>query len=53
MLANPVAFGFDENGRVFVVETFRRHDGVTDTRGHMGWLDDDMACRTVAGRVAM
>ena len=27
--------------------------GVTDTRGHMNWLDDDLACRTVADRVAM
>lgn len=53
LLANPVAFGFDEKGRAFVVETFRLHDGVTDTRGHMNWLDDDMACRTVADRVAM
>ena len=27
--------------------------GVTDIRGHMNWLDDDLACRTVADRVAM
>ena len=27
--------------------------GVTDTRKHMNWLDDDLACRTVADRVAM
>src|SRR5262245_59847060 len=32
MMANPVAFGFDERGRVYVVETFRLHHGVTDTR---------------------
>jgi quinoprotein glucose dehydrogenase len=53
MLANPVAFAFDETGRCFVAETFRMHHGVTDTRGHMYWLDDDLACRTVADRVAM
>jgi quinoprotein glucose dehydrogenase len=53
LLANPVAFSFDEKGRCFVAETFRLHHGVTDTRGHMHWLDDDMACRTVADRVAM
>jgi quinoprotein glucose dehydrogenase len=53
LLANPVAFGFDERGRVYVVETFRLHKGVTDTRSHMDWLDDDMACRTVDDRVAM
>ncbi|HKB03190.1 MAG TPA: PVC-type heme-binding CxxCH protein [Gemmataceae bacterium] len=53
LLANPVAFAFDEKGRCFVAETFRMHHGVTDTRGHMYWLDDDLACRTVADRVAM
>ena len=25
-----------------MVETFRLHAGVTDTRGHMNWLDDDL-----------
>ncbi len=53
MLANPVAFAFDEKGRVYVVETFRHHKGVTDIRSHMDWLEDDLASRTVADRVAM
>ena len=53
LLANPVAFCIDEKGVVYVAETFRLHAGVTDTRGHMNWLDDDLACRTVADRVAM
>ena len=53
LLANPVAFGFDEKGRTYVVETFRLKHGVTDNRGHMNWLDDDLASRTVADRVAM
>ena len=53
MLANPVAFCVDEKGVVYVAETFRHNDGVTDTREHMNWLDDDLACRTVADRVAM
>lgn len=52
LLANPVAFGFDEKGRCFVVETFRHTHGVPDTRGKP-WLDDDLASRTVADRVAM
>ena len=52
-LANPVAFWMDEKGVAYVAETFRLNDGVTDTRGHMDWLDDDMACQTVADRVAM
>ena len=52
-LANPVAFWIDPKGRVYVTETFRVYAGVTDTRQHMYWLDDDLACRTVEDRVAM
>jgi len=52
MLANPVCFCFDEKGRCYVAETFRYTAGVTDNRGRP-WLDDDLACRTVADRVAM
>jgi quinoprotein glucose dehydrogenase len=53
LLANPVAFCFDEKGRCYVAETFRIHHGVTDNRGHMDWLADDLASRTVADRVAL
>jgi quinoprotein glucose dehydrogenase len=53
LLANPVCFCFDGKGRCYVAETWRLHAGVTDIRGHMNWLDDDLACRTVADRVAM
>lgn len=53
LLANAVAFHVDEKGRFYVVESFRHTDGVTDTRSHMNWLVDDLACRTVADRVAM
>ncbi len=53
LLANPVSFAFDEKGRCFVAETFRLGRGVTDNRSHFSWLDDDIACRTVADRVAM
>jgi quinoprotein glucose dehydrogenase len=53
LLANPVSFAFDEKGRCYVAETYRLHRGVTDNRGHMNWLDDDLASRTVADRVAM
>ncbi len=52
-LANPVAFCFDHQGRVYVAETFRLHQGVSDIRGHMNWLDDDLSCRTVEDRLAM
>lgn len=53
LLANPVAFDFDVLGRCYVVETFRLHNGATDNRSHMYWLDDDVASRTVDDRVAM
>jgi quinoprotein glucose dehydrogenase len=53
LLANPVCFCIDAHNRFYVAETFRLHSGVTDIRGHMNWLDDDLACRTVADRVAM
>ena len=52
-LANPVTFSLAPTGEVYVAETFRHHAGVTDIREHMDWLDDDLACRSVADRVAM
>src|SRR5215471_15964913 len=44
MLANPVAFNFDEKGRAYVCETFRLGAGVDDIRGIMDWLDEELAC---------
>ena len=41
-LANPVAFCFDPNGRIFVAETYRVGKGIEDDRHHMDWLDDDL-----------
>jgi quinoprotein glucose dehydrogenase len=52
MLVNPVAFNFDERGRAYVCETFRLHAGVGDIRGIMDWLDEELASRTVDGRMA-
>ncbi|MEX2142873.1 MAG: PVC-type heme-binding CxxCH protein [Pirellulales bacterium] len=54
LLANPVAFCFDERGRVYVAETHRvlNDRGVEDNRNHMHWLDDDLAAQTVEDRVA-
>ena len=46
-LANPVAFHIDELGRFFVVESFRLHRGITDIRGHMNWLDAELASQSV------
>jgi len=53
LLANPVCLYVDAHGRVYVAETFRHSAGVTDIRNHMSWLDDDLASKTVADRVAM
>src|SRR5262245_46864702 len=33
MLANPVAFCLDHQGRIFVCETFRQSRGIEDNRG--------------------
>ncbi|MBY0228574.1 MAG: c-type cytochrome [Gemmataceae bacterium] len=58
MLAHPVAFALDHRNRVYVAESFRIKNGVDDIRGFLDpkkdyWLDDDLACRTVADRIAM
>jgi len=51
-VCNVVAFTIDDHGRFYVCETFRVHDGVFDDRSYMQWLDADLACRTVADRLA-
>jgi quinoprotein glucose dehydrogenase len=50
LVANPVAFSIDEQGRIYVAETFRQK--VEDNRDHPGWLDDDLAAMTVDDRLA-
>src|SRR5262245_1785782 len=52
LLANPVAFNFDEKGRAYVCETFRLGAGVDDIREIMDWLDEELAARTVDDRMA-
>jgi len=52
-LANPVAFTFDDRGRIFVCETFRAEKGVEDNRRHMNWLADDLAARSIEDRLAL
>jgi len=53
MLANPVALRTDNQDRVYVIETFRHTSNVLDIRGHMDWLGDDLACRTVEDRIKL
>ena len=51
-ICNGVAFSIDDQGRFYVCETFRIGDGVFDNRSYMQWKDADLACLTVADRVA-
>ena len=52
MFANPVAFNFDERGRVFVSETYRYRTSVLDIRDYMWTLEDDLANRNQADFLA-
>ena len=53
MVANPVAFAIDDRGRIYLCESFRQEQGVTDNRSHdERWIDRDLAARTVADRIA-
>ena len=52
LLANPVAFTFDERGRAYVCESFRIKAGVQDIRNNMDWLDEELASRSVDDRLA-
>ena len=52
LLANPVAFTIDEQGRFYIAETFRLNAGVPDIRGRMRWLDVELASTSVGERVA-
>ena len=53
LIANPVAFSIDDNGRIFVCETFRQENAITDNRSHdENWTDHDLAAKTVADRIA-
>ncbi len=52
MVANPVAFCFDELGRIYVAETFRQKNGVEDNREHMNWLLDDLSANSIEDRLA-
>ena len=63
LLANAVSFSPDERGRWFIAESYRQEGrqvggkpvvgGVVDNRGHMNWLDADIASRSTDERLAM
>ncbi|MGB8170679.1 MAG: PVC-type heme-binding CxxCH protein, partial [Chthoniobacteraceae bacterium] len=51
LLANPVAFCFDEKGRAFVAETYRRRTSVPDIRKHETLQIENLALRSVEERL--
>lgn len=53
LLANGVAFAPDEQGRWYIAESYRQERGIEDNRGHMNWLNDDIASRSIEDRLAM
>lgn len=53
LTANPVAICLDEQGRLYVAESYRQEEGIEDNRFHMNWLKDDLALQTVEDRLAM
>ena len=53
LVANPTAFSFDRQGRLYVAEHHRSRKGVEDDRMHPYWMDDDMAAQRVDDRMAM
>ncbi len=53
LLANPVAFATDSKGRWYVAETFRLHAGVSDIRGHMEWLEAELASTSLESWLAI
>jgi quinoprotein glucose dehydrogenase len=52
LLANPVAFTFDPQGRAYVAETNRRRTSVPDIRKYEAWTIENLALRTVEQRIA-
>ncbi|MCA9002866.1 MAG: glucose dehydrogenase, partial [Planctomycetes bacterium] len=53
-LENPVVFYMDDQGRMYVAETFRQEtEGVPDNRTHRYWLEDDLRLQTVEERGEM
>lgn len=53
-VSNAVAMSIDTRGRIWISETNRYSGGgVLDIRNIYDWVDEDLACRTVADRDAM
>ena len=53
LVMDPVSFCFDEQGRMYVTESFRKDRGVEDNRENVFWLLDDLSSQTIEDRRAM
>jgi len=53
LVADPVAFAIDEQGRIFLAESERQERGVEDNRHQPYWLLDDLTNETVEDRLRM
>ena len=47
---NATALCLDDQGRIYVCETYRWREGIQDNRDHTYWIMDDLACETVEDR---
>lgn len=52
LLTNPVALAFDDQGRAYVAETYRRRTSVLDIRRFEDWTVENLALRSVEDRTA-
>lgn len=53
LLFNPVALSFDDQGRLFVVETARRGSVDIDIRAHKEWIKEDLGSDTIPKQVEL
>lgn len=51
LVADPVAFDIDSQGRIFVAESHRQERGIEDNRSSAFWLLDDLAAQSVEDRL--
>jgi quinoprotein glucose dehydrogenase len=50
---NATALCVDDQGRIYVTETYRWRVGIEDNRDHTYWIMDDLACDTVEDRAKL
>src|SRR5687768_14555693 len=53
LVADPVAFCFDDRGRLCIAESARQERGIEDNRSSSWWLMDDLQNLTIDDRLRM